>query len=204
MIRCYVYVYPFRPHQVPAFVFHIIHPGQAFTISRGTCDVGVLPITGTAIALTPVHVERPTVHHGQFFGEQAGAPYLSMGLSIGRLLYIPDASGIPEDSYKIISGLKLDVLIIDCLRPRKHTSHFGLAQSIEATRRINAPKTYFIGFAHDITHDDWEKIGDVLETGNWEEGGLSKAIMDAMEHVPREPRMRVRPSYDGLLLRVET
>lgn len=128
---------------------------------------------------------------------------MSMGLSIDRLLYIPDASGIPEDSYNIISELKLEVLIIDCLRPRAHKSHFGLAQSIEATRRINAPKTFFIGFAHDITHSDWEKIGDVLETGNWEEGGLSKVIMDAMEHVPREPRVWVRPSYDGLLLRVE-
>lgn len=162
-----------------------------------------MPITGTAsITLDLVHVERPTVHHGQLFGEQAGEPYISLGLSIGRLLYISDASGIPEDSYKIISELKLDVLIIDCLRPREHISHFGLAQSIEAIRRINTPKTYFIGFAHDITHDDWEKISDALESGNWEEGGLSKAIMDAMEHVPREPRIRVRPSYDGLLLRV--
>ena len=153
--------------------------------------------------LSPVYAERPTVHHGQFFGEQAGEPYISMGLSIDRLLYISDASGIPEDSYKIISELKLDILILDCLRPRVHTSHFGLAQSIEATRRINAPKTYFIGFAHDITHDDWEKIGGALESGKWEEAGLSKAIMDAMGHVPREPRMRIRPSYDGLLLRVE-
>jgi len=126
-----------------------------------------------------------------------------MGLSIDRLIYISDASGIPEDSYKTISELKFDVLIIDCLRPKEHISHFGLAQSIEAIRRINAPKTYFIGFAHDMTHDDWEKIGDILETGNWEEGGLSKAIIDAMKHVPREPRTWVRPSYDGLLLRVE-
>jgi len=156
-----------------------------------------------SITLTLVHVERPTVHHGQFFGEQAGEPYISMGLSIGRLLYIADASGIPEDSYKIISELKPQVLIIDCLRPREHISHFGLAQSIEAIRRINAPKTYLTGFAHDITHDDWERIGDVLETGKWEEGGLSKAIMDAIEHLPREPRMWVRPSFDGLLLRVE-
>jgi len=126
-----------------------------------------------------------------------------MGLSIDCLLYISDASKIPEESYKIISELKIDLLIIDCLRPREHISHFGLAKSIEATRRINAPKTFFVGFAHDITHDDWEKLGDALETGNWEKADFSKAIMDAMEHVPREPCLWVRPSYDGLLLRVE-
>jgi phosphoribosyl 1,2-cyclic phosphodiesterase len=126
-----------------------------------------------------------------------------MGLSINRLLYISDASKIPEDSYETISKLKVDVLIIDCLRPREHISHFGLAKSIEATRRINAPKTYFIGFAHDITHDDWERIGRALETGDWEEVDLPKAIIDAMEYVPREPYLWVRPSYDGLLLRVE-
>lgn len=126
-----------------------------------------------------------------------------MGLSIDRLLYISDASDIPEDSYKIIGGLKVDLLVLDCLRPREHTSHFGLAKSIEATRRINAPKTYFIGFAHDITHDEWERIGDAFETGTWEEAGLSKATMSALEHVPREPCIWVRPSHDGLLLRVK-
>jgi len=126
-----------------------------------------------------------------------------MGFSIDRLLYISDASEIPEDSYKSIGALKVDLLVLDCLRPREHASHFGLAKSIEATRRINAPKTYFIGFAHDITNDDWERIGGALETGNWEEAGLSEAIMGALEHVPREPCMWVRPTYDGLLLRVE-
>lgn len=126
-----------------------------------------------------------------------------MGLSIDRLLYISDASDIPEDSYKIIGGLKVDLLVLDCLRPREHTSHFGLAKSIEATRRINAPKTYFIGFGHNITHDDWERIGDALETGTWEEAGLPKSAMNALEHVPREPCIWVRPSYDGLLLRVK-
>ena len=156
-----------------------------------------------SITLIPVLAEGFTVHHGQFFGERAGEPYISIGLSLDRLLYISDASEIPEDSYKIISALKVDVLIIDCLRPREHTSHFGLAKSIRATRRINAPKTYFIGFAHDITHEDWERIGHALETGNWEEADLTKAIMDVMEWIPREPYLWVRPSYDGLLLRVE-
>ena len=126
-----------------------------------------------------------------------------MGLSIDRLLYISDASEIPEDSYKVIDALKVDLLVLDCLRPREHTSHFGLAKSIQATRRINAPKTYWVGFAHDITHDDWERIGGALETGNWEGAGLAKTTMDTLEHVPREPCMWVRPSHDGLLLRVE-
>jgi hypothetical protein len=39
---------PSRPHQVPAFIYHIIHPGQIFTISGGSCNVVVVPITGMA------------------------------------------------------------------------------------------------------------------------------------------------------------
>src|SRR5713101_3829699 len=113
-------------YQVPAFVYHIMHPEQVFIISQGSCNVDVVPIAGMTSIIDRFKVERSTVHHGQFFGEQAGVPYISMGLSIDRLLYISDASEIPEDSYKIIGALKVDLLVLDCLRPREHTSHFGL------------------------------------------------------------------------------
>lgn len=32
--------------QVPAFIYHIIHPGQVFNISKGSCNIDVVPIPG--------------------------------------------------------------------------------------------------------------------------------------------------------------
>lgn len=78
------------------------------------------------------------------------------------------------------------LVIIDCLKPTAHTSHFGLGQAYSACRRLLAPQTgknsqtneanvgngsppfphsgraYMVGFAHEFTMAEWDAVGDVL------------------------------------------
>lgn len=70
-----------------------------------------------------------------------------------------DVSRIPERAYEIIERTFWDrkpaVLALDCLKTDPHLSHFGLEQSLNATYRIGAQKTLYIGFGHERTHASW-------------------------------------------------
>lgn len=94
------------------------------------------------------------------------------------------------------------VLVLDCLRGRysssqrellpttrfyivgsSHASHFGTEDALDATREINAFKTYYVGFGHRMDHYDTESSLKLLESTD----GL-----------------RVAPAFDGLCLHLET
>lgn len=74
-------------------------------------------------------------------------------------IYMADVSRIPEPTYKIIENAFKDtnpsILALDCLKTAPHLSHFGLEQSLEATYRINAEKTLYVGFGHERPHASW-------------------------------------------------
>lgn len=79
--------------------------------------------------------------HGQ-------APVL--GFRIGKLAYCTDVSHIPESSYELLKGL--DVLVLDALQHKPHSTHFTIAQAIAASQRIGAKQTYFTHIAHGVMH----------------------------------------------------
>ena len=65
--------------------------------------------------------------------------------------YIPDISGIPEESEKLFKNL--DILIIDALRPQGfHRSHFTLEQSLEVVRKYKPKKTFLTDITCNIEH----------------------------------------------------
>ena len=78
-----------------------------------------------------------------------------LGYRIGNLAYITDVSEIPINSMELLDGLS--VLLLDCLRIKPHLTHFGLDQSINAAKQINAKKTYFIHMTHDLDYDTLQK-----------------------------------------------
>jgi phosphoribosyl 1,2-cyclic phosphate phosphodiesterase len=88
---------------------HIIHHSQPVTIDG----------PGGSITLTPFH---------QLHGE-----ILSLGFRVGDFAYSCDLSGIPEESFDAVSGLKLWVL--DALRPTPHPSHLSLPESLDLIER---------------------------------------------------------------------
>jgi phosphoribosyl 1,2-cyclic phosphate phosphodiesterase len=61
-----------------------------------------------------------------------------------------DCSGIPDASLALLEGL--DVLVLDALRRRPHSTHFSLDQAVAMAGRIGARQTYFTHMAHDLGH----------------------------------------------------
>ncbi|KAF8334085.1 uncharacterized protein EI90DRAFT_3015134 [Cantharellus anzutake] len=51
---------------------------------------------------------------------------------------------------------------LDCLRTSPHSSHFGLLQALLTAHRLRPPRTYLVGFGHELTHAEWTLIGETL------------------------------------------
>lgn len=77
------------------------------------------------------------------------------GYRIGRFAYMTDCSGIPEQEYSKLNDL--DVLILDALRYRKHSTHFSIDEAVNTAQRIKAKQTYFTHMTHDIMHNEVNK-----------------------------------------------
>ncbi len=74
-----------------------------------------------------------------------------LGFRVGRLAYCTDVSTIPAESYRFLEGL--DVLVLDALQKKKHTTHFNLEEAIEQAKRIKAKQTWFTHIAHGLGHE---------------------------------------------------
>ena len=73
-----------------------------------------------------------------------------LGFRLGGFAYLTDCSGIPESSMPLLEGV--EVVVLDALRERPHSTHFSLDQAIDASRRIGARQTYFTHMCHDLPH----------------------------------------------------
>jgi phosphoribosyl 1,2-cyclic phosphate phosphodiesterase len=69
-----------------------------------------------------------------------------LGFRVGRLAYCTDVSRIPDESWPLLKGL--DVLVLDALQYKKHTTHFSIEEAIEVSRRVGARQTFFTHIAH--------------------------------------------------------
>ena len=66
--------------------------------------------------------------------EQTHGKIISLGFRIADFAYSVDLSGFPEQSFPVISGLKLWVL--DALRPTPHPSHLSLPETLDWIARF--------------------------------------------------------------------
>jgi phosphoribosyl 1,2-cyclic phosphate phosphodiesterase len=74
-----------------------------------------------------------------------------LGFRVGNLAYCTDVSEIPEASFDLLHGL--DVLVLDALQHKKHTTHFSVEEAVEAAKRIGAKQTLFTHIAHALGHE---------------------------------------------------
>ena len=74
-----------------------------------------------------------------------------LGFRVGNLAYCTDVSFIPEESYELLRDL--DVLVLDALQHKKHSTHFSVEEAVNAARRINAKRTLFTHIAHALGHE---------------------------------------------------
>ena len=99
---------------------------------------------------TPVHgadfVRVPLVH---------GDLEIS-GFRFGSGAYLTDVSSIPERSFDLLQDL--DVLVISSLRHVPHPSHATLEQAVAWARRIGARQTWFTHIAHDLGHEETNRM----------------------------------------------
>lgn len=69
------------------------------------------------------------------------------GYRIGDLAYISDVSAIPEESFKLLDGVRF--FVVDGLRRMPHATHFSIAQAVEAAQRVGAEQTWLTHINHD-------------------------------------------------------
>jgi phosphoribosyl 1,2-cyclic phosphate phosphodiesterase len=73
-----------------------------------------------------------------------------LGYRIGGFAYLTDCSRIAEGSWPLLEGL--DLLVLDALRDRPHSTHFTLAEAVDVARRIAPRRTLFTHMCHDLGH----------------------------------------------------
>jgi phosphoribosyl 1,2-cyclic phosphate phosphodiesterase len=98
---------------------------------------GGLPIAGYRVEAT----ERLMKSRGE--DERASSPF--------PLAYCTDVSGIPPESWAMMSGLS--TLVLDALRHRRHPTHLTVDQAVNIADRVAAKQTYFVHMAHDLPHE---------------------------------------------------
>ncbi|HLW63903.1 MAG TPA: MBL fold metallo-hydrolase [Gemmataceae bacterium] len=80
-----------------------------------------------------------------------------LGFRIGNLAYCTDLNEIPETSLPLLQGL--DVLILDCLRPKPHPAHLSLEQALGLIERLKPKKAWLTHMAHEL---DYEIVNPTL------------------------------------------
>ena len=74
-----------------------------------------------------------------------------LGFRFGNIAYCTDTNSIPAASRALLEGL--DVLILDALRPRPHSTHFSLDEAVTVARQIGAKRTFFTHMSHELEHE---------------------------------------------------
>jgi len=108
----------------------------------GKPQLDLLPVREPFTLLDRTFVPVP-VWHGtmEVFGYRTGA-----------FAYVTDCNRIPESSYELLAGV--EILILDALRHRPHSTHFSVEQATEVAARIGARRTIFTHMTHEVDQDD--------------------------------------------------
>ena len=77
------------------------------------------------------------------------------GYLFEKIAYLSDCNKIPKKSLKYL--LNLDYLILDCLKFRKHPSHFNYDDALELVKIVNPKKTILTNLHTDIDYEVLKK-----------------------------------------------
>jgi phosphoribosyl 1,2-cyclic phosphate phosphodiesterase len=81
-----------------------------------------------------------------------------LGYRIGGLVYITDASAIPERSMNVFLSRPVDTLVVNALRPLPHPTHFNLEQALELIRKVSPNKAYLVHVTHHFGQEQTQAI----------------------------------------------
>lgn len=136
-------------------VITLIHRNFAYIFSEEP-EAGYLPRLETRVVEGPftlfgLPVQPVELQHG---------PGRCLGYRFGSFAYLTDCNGLPAASEEALQDL--DILVIDGLRFRPHTTHFNIPQAVAAAQRLGARRTLLTHLSHDIDH---ARDGAVLPSG---------------------------------------
>lgn len=98
------------------------------------------PFEAEGVSVLPVPVEH---------GKQLIYGY-RFDVDGGSLGYVPDCSGMPDESVAALQGV--DVMVLDALKHGPHPTHFSLDESLEVLQRIGAASSYITHMGHTLEH----------------------------------------------------
>jgi len=135
-------------------------------------------------------------------------PYLCFGFKIQeQIVYLSDVSHIPDDAWDIIcppqtAESRLPVCILDCLNLRTHPSHIGMKDAVELARRIDARRTYLVGFSHEVSHNEYVTIGEAVGGKMKEQAEMTENEIKGVGLIGEGDYIWLRPAHDGLRVHV--
>jgi phosphoribosyl 1,2-cyclic phosphate phosphodiesterase len=94
-----------------------------------------------------------------------------------KMAYIVDCMNLPNDIVELLANSHLDLLILDCLQRKDHTTHLTVEKSFALIKKIQAKRTGLIHMGHDLSH----------------------SVLNSMA-LHEFPNNNVFPVYDGLKL----
>jgi len=121
-------------------------------------------IIGGGIPLLDLEIIKPGPH--EFFN----MPFIlhslphghaeTLAIQQGKLGYITDCREIPDKIVASFRDARLEILIIDCLRPEPHQTHLHLDLSLEYIEQIGAKTSILTHMGHDW---DYLELLNILE-----------------------------------------
>jgi len=122
-----IFRYIFNPTHfgggLPQLVPHIVRPNAPFMISEHL----------TVTPLEVIHGKLPVIAY-----------------RFNDFAYATDLNFISEESIDALQGL--DVLVLDCVRIKPHSTHLGLTEALDYIKRINPKRAFLTHLNHDILH----------------------------------------------------
>jgi phosphoribosyl 1,2-cyclic phosphate phosphodiesterase len=73
-----------------------------------------------------------------------------LGFRFGGFAYLTDCNRLDDAAWPLVAGV--ETLVIDALRDRPHSTHFSVAEALEAIARIAPRRAYLTHMSHDLGH----------------------------------------------------
>lgn len=130
------YCFVERPYLgVPQFLLHTLAEFDTIEVNLGE-------------GFDPLPVQALPVKHGKLD---------IFGYRIGKLVYITDASAIPEATMEAIRGI--DTFVINTLRIEPHPSHFSLSETLDVIENVKPGRAFLTHVCHKLgRHEDVKRM----------------------------------------------
>lgn len=114
---------------------------EAATYGGGVPQIEFRRITTEPFDVLGTRITPIRLVHGRF---------RVLGFRYGNIAYCTDTNQIPPESWPLLEGL--DVLVLDALRQKPHSTHFSLDEAVAVAQRVGAKRTLLTHMSHDLEH----------------------------------------------------